>query len=88
MTHPFSWFPPLLWLAVLVTAVAQLYTVQWHRGLMRDWQAEDQQRQSLIEEYSRLLLEKSTLASYGRIDRQARERLGMKDPKHTQVFQE
>lgn len=78
----------LLWLAVLVSAVVQLYAVQWHRDLMREWQTEGARKTTLIEEQSRLLLEKSTLAAFGRIDRQARERLNMTDPEQIQVLQE
>lgn len=78
----------LLWLSVIASALVQVLAVQWHRDLMQEWQQTDQLRQSLRQEYSRLVLEKSTLTAHGRIDAEARRRLNMKDPDHTQVFQE
>lgn len=78
----------LLWLSVIATALVQVLAVQWHRDLMQEWQQTDQLRQTLRQEYSRLVLEKSTLTAHGRIDAEARRRLNMKDPDHTQVFQE
>ena len=78
----------LLWLSVIASALVQVLAVQWHRDLMQEWQQTDQLRQTLRQEYSRLVLEKSTLTAHGRIDAEARRRLNMKDPDHTQVFQE
>ena len=83
-----KWLQAGLWLAVIVPALIQVLAVQWHRDLLQEWQKADRKRQTLQQEYSRLVLEKSTLTSHGRIDAEARRRLKMKDPDHTQVFQE
>lgn len=76
----------MLWGAVLITAVLQLNVVTWNRDLLQVWQKADAERQVLAQEYSRLVLEKSTLTAHGRIDALARKRLGMQEPEHTQVF--
>ena len=82
-----NYVQPVLWVAVIASALASVQVVQWHRDLMQMWQKTDQERQMLQQEYSRLVLEKSTLMANGRIDSEARKRLNMKDPDHTQVFQ-
>ncbi|TNC92035.1 cell division protein FtsL [Thalassolituus sp.] len=76
----------LLWSLVIISAVAQVSIVSWHRDLLQEWQKADRLRQELLQEQTRLVLEKSTLTAHGRIDTLARKRLGMKDPDHTQVF--
>ncbi|MDF1764699.1 MAG: cell division protein FtsL [Oleibacter sp.] len=81
-----NWLQPLLWIAVVVTAIAQVSAVQSHRDLLQVWQQADATRQSLMQEHNRLVLEKSTLMSHSRIERQARKELHMQVPRHTQVF--
>ncbi|MEK9711743.1 MAG: cell division protein FtsL [Thalassolituus sp.] len=76
----------VLWAAVLLTALAQINAVTWHRDLLKEWQKADAGRQQLTQEYSRLVLEKSTLMAHGRIDTLARKRLQMKEPEHTRIF--
>lgn len=76
----------LLWGAVILSALIQINVITWHRDLLQAWQKADSQRQSLTQEHSRLLLERSTLMAHGRIDAQARKRLQMKEPEHTRVF--
>ena len=76
----------ILWGMVVLSAMAQISVVNWHRDLLQEWQQADRLRQDLLEENTRLVLEKSTLTAHGRIESLARKRLGMKDPEHTQVF--
>lgn len=75
-----------LWSLVVVSAIAQVQAVSWHRDLLQEWQSADQKRHELTHDHTRLLLEKSTLTAHGRIDSLARKKLHMKEPEHTQVF--
>ena len=81
-----TWGSVVLWSAVLISAISQLSVVTWNRDLLQVWQKADAERQTLAEEYSRLVLEKSTLTAHGRIYTLARKRLGMKEPENTRVF--
>ncbi|MEQ3693699.1 MAG: cell division protein FtsL [Alcanivorax sp.] len=80
VTHGF------LWMLVIISAVAQVQVVSWHRNLLQEWQGTDRTRHELLQENTRLVLEKSTLTAHGRIDSLARKKLDMKEPEHTQVF--
>ena len=50
-----KWLQAGLWLAVIVSALIQVLAVQWHRDLLQEWQKADRKRQTLQQEYSRLL---------------------------------
>ncbi|MCD8521117.1 MAG: cell division protein FtsL [Saccharospirillaceae bacterium] len=76
----------ILWLAVLISASAQIGVVHWHRTLLQVWQQDDALRLQLLQEHTRLLLEKSTLTAHGRIDQQARKQLNMTEPDNVQVL--
>ncbi|UXD86786.1 cell division protein FtsL [Thalassolituus hydrocarboniclasticus] len=76
----------ILWGVVLVSALAQVGVVHWHRTLLQVWQQEDALRAQLLQEHTRLLLEKSTLTAHGRIDQQARKQLNMTEPGKVQVL--
>jgi cell division protein FtsL len=76
----------LLWLMVLVTALAQVVSSHHHRQWLVIWQQQDALRLQLLQEQTRLVLEKSTLTAHGRIDQLAREQLNMTDPQQIQVL--
>lgn len=76
----------VLWLVVLLSASVQIGVVHWHRNLLQLWQQEDALRLQLLQEHTRLLLEKSTLTAHGRIDQQARKQLNMTEPDKVQVL--
>lgn len=78
--------PLLLWLVVLVTALAQVAVSHQHRELLQRWQKEDARRLVLQQEYTRLILERGTLSAHGRLDQLARKQLNMTDPKQVQVL--
>lgn len=80
------WLPVALWLLVLVSACVQIALVHWHRELVGEWQRLDKARTQLQQEHTRLLLEKSTLTAHGRIDREARKQLNMKEATDVQVI--
>lgn len=79
-----------LWLslalfAVLATAfsiIASTHTSRSFYGQLQDLEA---RRWYLEEEYSRLLLEQSTLASHFRIESEAKSALGLGAPGHDQT---
>ena len=70
----------VLWLAVLATAMAVIYTTHRSRHLYSDWQQLQQQRYGLEEQWGRLLLEQSTWAAPDRVHRMALEKMNMKSP--------
>ena len=76
----------LLWVVVLISALAQVGVVHGHRTLLQEWQQEDALRVQLLQEHTRLLLEKSTLTAHGRVDQQARKQLNMTEPGKVQVL--
>lgn len=70
----------LLFLAVLVSAVAVSYSAHWNRQLLNDLYAELSVRDKAQAEWGRLILEQSTWTAHNRIEALATERLGMRIP--------
>ena len=70
----------ILWVAVLVTAIAVIYSTHRSRHLYSDWQQLQQERYGLEEQWGRLLLEQSTWAAPDRVHRMALEKMNMKSP--------
>lgn len=70
----------LLWVALLATAMAVIYSTHLSRHLYSDWQQLQQQRYGLEEQWGRLLLEQSTWAAPDRVHRMALEQMNMKSP--------
>jgi len=64
-------------LAVLASAISVVYTKHQSRVEFVALQKLEQRRDHLNEEWGRLLLEQSTWASPGRVERQAKRRLNM-----------
>ena len=62
------------------TAVAIVYTTHLTRASWADLGASRRAIDELAVEWSRLQIEQSTFAGHGRIERAARERLGMVQP--------
>jgi cell division protein FtsL len=86
MIAPTRWL--LLGLLVVLTlgsGVAVVYTKHENRKLFMELQKLYKARDRLDDEWGRLLLEQSTLARQGRVERLARERLGMVIPGSTEV---
>ena len=75
-----------LWLLLVVSALGQILVSHQHRQLMQAWQQQDSKRVKLQQEYTRLLLERSTLGAHNRLDRLARQQLNMTEPKQIQVL--
>lgn len=70
----------VLVLASLVSAIGVVHARYRHRQLFIELSRLEKARDALNIEFSRLQLEQATLAESNRIDKVARERLGMKTP--------
>ncbi|RLQ23723.1 cell division protein FtsL [Seongchinamella sediminis] len=77
---------PLLWLnigtllLVLASAFAIIHSTHSSRELYTHLQVLESRQWHLQEDYGRLLLEESTWASHHRVEKVAREELGMAEP--------
>lgn len=67
------------------SALGVLYTQHLSRSLVAQLQQGHDRRDELNIEWSRLLLEHSTWAAHGRIERLAREQLGMHTPSFAEI---
>lgn len=70
----------LLMCAVIASAVGVVVLRQDHRQLFVEMTALERERDALQIDYGRLQLEQATWADSGRIERIAREKLGMLPP--------
>mgnify|MGYP000389118956 FL=1 len=75
------WLIRTLVMLVVISALAVSYSVHEARRLTDESQKLQQQQTRLESQWSQLLLEHSTWGSYARVERLAREELGMKLPK-------
>ncbi|MFZ5654615.1 MAG: cell division protein FtsL [Pseudomonadota bacterium] len=69
-----------LWLAVLASALAAVWVSHHCRRLYAQLAELERTEHHLQVEWGRYLLERSTLASPGRIENQAREQYGLRAP--------
>ncbi|MDX1803710.1 MAG: cell division protein FtsL [Alcanivorax sp.] len=76
-----TWAVRALLALVVMTAIGVSYSVYKARQLTDESQRLQRQQTKLESEWSQLLLEHSTWGSYARVERLAREKLGMKLPK-------
>lgn len=76
----------LLWLLMLASALTQILVSHQQRQLLKEWHAHDEKRIQLQQEYSMLLLERGTLSAHNRLDRLARQKLGMTESTEVQVL--
>lgn len=78
----FAVLMPIVWLilAVIVSAIAVIYSKHMSREQFIVLQKLEQQRDAMNEEWGRLLLEQSTWASPNRVEHDARTRLNMMIP--------
>ena len=75
------WLIRTLVMLIVISALAVSYSVHEARRLTDESQKLQQQQTRLESQWSQLLLEHSTWGSYARVERPAREKLGMKLPK-------
>jgi cell division protein FtsL len=75
-----SFFMLMLFIAVLVSAIAVSYSAHWNRQLLNSLYAELSIRDKAQAEWGRLILEQSTWTAHSRIEALATEQLKMKIP--------
>lgn len=75
----------VLVLASLVSAIGVVHARYRHRQLFIELSRLEKTRDALNIEFSRLQLEQATWAESNRIDKVARERLGMKTPEPADI---
>ena len=76
----------LMFLVVLASAVAVVYSKHQSRKLFVQLQALKNERDRMETEWGRMQLEQSTWATHGRIERLARKKLDMKIPRAESVI--
>ncbi len=69
-----------LGLAILVTAIAAVYAKHESRKLFGELQVELSERDELYVEWGQLQIEHSTWSAHARVERLAREQMGLIDP--------
>ena len=77
---PLRWLTPLLIIAVVASCLAIIRSTHTTRAYYADLQRIEGTHWYLQEDYSRLMLERSTLASPHRIAKMARDELVMRAP--------
>lgn len=75
----------VLWVLVLVTSIAVVYSTYQSRELFDRSEKLNEQAYQLDVQWNQLLLEKSSLATYGRIEVAARKVLDMGQPRNADV---
>ena len=74
-----------LWGLIMISAFAVIYSSHSARQHFIQWQALLKQAQDYEVEWGQLLLEKSTMASYSRLETVASEKLHMTEPTKDQI---
>ncbi|MCW8846359.1 MAG: cell division protein FtsL [Gammaproteobacteria bacterium] len=77
---------PGLLLLTLLSSLAVVYTTHESRRQFTHLQQLNSQRDELVVDWWRLQIEESYWSTHARIDREARERLGMHIPQPSDVF--
>ncbi len=75
----------LLFVAVLVSAIAVSYSAHWNRQLLKTLYGELNERDKAQAEWGRLILEQSTWTAASRIENLASEQLKMRVPSADEV---
>ena len=81
-----SWLLVMLFVLVLGSAVAVVYSKHESRKLFVQLQTLKKERDRMDIEWGRMQLEQSTWATHGRIERLARKKLDMKIPEAENVI--
>ncbi|WP_087500440.1 cell division protein FtsL [Pseudomonas sp. SID14000] len=75
----------LLFVAVLISAIAVSYSAHWNRQLLNTLYGELNERDKAQAEWGRLILEQSTWTAASRIENLASEQLNMRVPSADEV---
>ena len=77
---------PLLWLAVLASAVTVVFVRHEARNLFTELERLSDERDELNIEWGQLQIEQSTWATHARIEQVAADRLSLVRPQSTEIF--
>lgn len=75
----------ILLLLVMVSAIGVVYSVHLSRKTVAALSVLDKQQHAIDVEWGRLLIEQSAWGGYGRVEKIAAERLGMKMPEPNRI---
>ncbi|MBF0470741.1 MAG: cell division protein FtsL [Gammaproteobacteria bacterium] len=78
--------PWVLGAALFVSALGVIFTIHYSRLLFIELQGLQQTRDELNSEWGRLQLEQGAHARHGRVERLARNELGMEMPAHNEII--
>jgi cell division protein FtsL len=78
-------FTAMLGATVIGSGVLVVQTKHENRTLVHELEQLRQEKARLDTEWAQLQLEEATLAHHGRIETVARDKLGMRDPRDTQI---
>lgn len=80
-----KWWLAVMTVLVLVSALGVVFAEHQNRKLYAELTALQKQRDAMDVEWGRLQLEQSTWATHGRIEKIARQRLGMRNVDYDKV---
>ncbi|KAA0694974.1 cell division protein FtsL [Halopseudomonas laoshanensis] len=76
----------IVWVLVVVSALAVAYSAHWSRVMLNDLAAEMSQREKAQAEWGRLILEQSTWTAHNRVETLAASQLNMRVPEAVEVI--
>lgn len=80
-----GWLLPLLWLAVVLSALSVVYVSHLCRQLYNELAKMEQEANALQVEWGRYLLEQSSWASLSRVEQLAKSQLQMRVPEPNEI---
>lgn len=76
----------IVWMLVVISALAVSYSAHWSRVLLNELAAEMDQRENAQAEWGRLILEQSTWTAHSRVETLATNELKMRVPEASEVI--
>ena len=86
LMRPAFWWLLLLWLAVMVSSLAVVYVAYDNRVKFNELEELRREQSRLQVMWGQYLLEESTWAAYGRVEKIAREQLLMQVPESQRII--
>ena len=83
--HRSGWLLPLLWLAVMLSALSVVFVSHLCRQLYNELAKLEQEANALQVEWGRYLLEQSSWASLSRVEQLAKSKLQMREPEPSEI---
>ncbi len=86
MTIKQQWILGVLWLLIILTALAIVMLRYHNRNLFYQWQQLQQQQHNLDIQWGQLLLEASTWSDYHRIEQLSQQQFEMRHPEPSEIL--